>query len=51
MLEGGDLDMIRQGVEACNGEVTLKIYSCEQVGFHPGAVSAASFASNLKKTD
>lgn len=51
MLEGSDLDMTRQGVEACNGRITLKVYSCEQVGFHPGAVSAATFASNLKKVD
>jgi len=49
MLEGGYLDMTRKGVESCNGKVVLQIYSCEQVGFHPGPISAAMFASNLKK--
>ncbi len=49
MLEGSYLDMTRKGVESCSGKVALKIYSCEQVGFHPGAVSAAMSASNLKK--
>lgn len=49
MLEGNYLDMTRKGVESCNGKVLLQIYSCEQIGFHPGAVSAALFASNLKK--
>lgn len=49
MLEGSYLDMTRNGVESCNGKVQLQIYSCEQIGFHPGAVSAALFASNLKK--
>lgn len=49
MLEGSDLDMTRKGVESCNGKVLLQIYSCEQIGFHPGAVNAATFASNLKK--
>lgn len=48
MLEGDYLKMTREGVESCGGKVTLKVYSCEQVGFHPGAISAASFASNLK---
>ncbi|MES1952009.1 hypothetical protein S4A8_14194 [Salinisphaera sp. S4-8] len=49
MLEGSYLDMTRQGVESCGGTVTLQVYSCEQVGFHPGAISASMFASNLKK--
>lgn len=51
MLDGGYLEMTRQGVESCDGKVTLQVYSCEQVGFHPGAVSAAMFASNLKDED
>ncbi|EPQ7201498.1 MULTISPECIES: hypothetical protein [Providencia] len=49
ILEGNYLDMTRKGVESCNGKVLLQIYSCEQIGFHPGAVSAALFASNIKK--
>lgn len=48
MLEGDYLNMTREGVESCGGKVTLQVYSCEQVGFHPGAISAAIFASNLK---
>lgn len=51
MLEGHYLDMTRQGVESCAGKVALQVYSCEQVGFHPGAVSAAMFASNLRNED
>ncbi len=47
MLEGCYLDMTREGVASCSGKVTLEVYSCEQVGFHPGAVSAAMFASNV----
>lgn len=49
MLRGNYLDMTKRGVESCDGKVELQVYSCEQVGFHPGAVSAALFASNLKK--
>lgn len=48
MLEGNYLDMTRKGVDSCKGKVELQVFSCEQVGFHPGAVSAAMFASNLK---
>lgn len=51
MLEGSYLEMTRKGVDSCNGKVALQVYSCEQVGFHPGPVSAAMFASNLKKED
>lgn len=51
MLEGNYLDMTKQGIESCDGKVELQVYSCEQVGFHPGAVSAAMFSSNLKKDD
>ncbi|MNV64689.1 hypothetical protein D3C71_1573440 [compost metagenome] len=48
MLEASYLDMTRKGVESCGGKVSLQVYSCEQVGFHPGAISAAAYASNLK---
>lgn len=50
MLEGSYLDLTQQGIKSCEGKVTLQVYSCEQVGFHPGAVSAAMFASNLKSS-
>jgi hypothetical protein len=48
MLEGDYLNLTRKGVESCGEKVSLQVYSCEQVGFHPGPVSAAIFASNIK---
>lgn len=48
MLEGEYLELTKKGVDSCGGKVSLKVYSCEQVGFHPGAVSRALFASNIK---
>lgn len=42
MLEPGALPLTRDGV-ASFGKVALHVYSCEQVGFHPGAVSAGLF--------
>ena len=48
MLGDNYLDLTRKGVESCEGKVSLQVYSCEQVGFHPGTISAAGFASNLK---
>jgi hypothetical protein len=48
MLNGDHLEMTRKGVELHSDNIELMVYSCEQVGFHPGAFSAAKFASNLK---
>ncbi len=48
MLEAGYLELTRKGVESCGEKVSLRVYSCEQVGFHPGAISAAAYASNIK---
>lgn len=48
MLEGNYLNMTRQGVEARKEKVSLEVYSCEQVGFHPGPVSAGVFATNIQ---
>ncbi|RYY26142.1 MAG: HNH endonuclease [Sphingomonadales bacterium] len=39
MLEEGGIPMIRQSVVDNEG-VSLQVYSCEQVGFHPGPISA-----------
>ena len=41
------LELTRKGVESCEGKISLQVYSCAQVGFDPGAISAACFASNL----
>ncbi|MBU0655288.1 MAG: HNH endonuclease [Gammaproteobacteria bacterium] len=42
------LDLTRKGVESCNRDISLEIYSCEELGFHPGAISSAMFQSNVK---
>ena len=42
MLEEGGIPMIRQSVLE-NEDVSLQVYSCEQVGFHPGPISASVF--------
>lgn len=42
------LDLTRKGIESCNRDVSLEIYSCEEVGFHPGTISASMFQSNIK---
>lgn len=39
MLEEGGIPMIRQSVSETEG-VSLQVYSCEQLGFHPGPISA-----------
>jgi len=50
MAEGNYLDLTRQGVEGCSKNISLQVYTCEEVGFHPGAVSTAMFQSNLKSS-
>ncbi|WP_323809725.1 HNH endonuclease signature motif containing protein [Sphingobium baderi] len=42
MLEETAIPSIRQSARAAEN-ITLKVYSCGQLGFHPGAVSAALF--------
>lgn len=42
MLDETAIPSIRQSAQAAE-DVTLKVYSCGQLGFHPGAVSAALF--------
>ncbi|WP_139922302.1 HNH endonuclease signature motif containing protein [Hymenobacter sp. DG01] len=42
------LEYTRKGVEKLASNVSLVVYSCEEVGFHPGNISASLFASNLK---
>lgn len=42
MLEPGGLRQTREGVEPFEN-VALHIYSCEQIGYHPGPVSAGLF--------
>lgn len=47
----GYLMQTEYGVSSCEKNITLEVFSCVDVGFHPGAVSAAMFASNLKETN
>lgn len=42
MLEPGALPLTQEGLAAFE-YVSLHVYSCEQVGFHPGPISAALF--------
>ncbi|WP_434120382.1 HNH endonuclease [Pseudomonas fortuita] len=49
MLGANYLSLTEQGVADCGGNVELKIYSCAQVGFHPGSVSAAFMSLNIKR--
>lgn len=44
-----DIPYTLQGVKSCEQNISLEVYTCDEVGFHPGAVSAAMFASNLKE--
>lgn len=43
-----DIPLTVEGVNKCERDISLEVYTCEEIGFHPGAVSAAMFASNLK---
>lgn len=36
------------GVQNSENEISLKIYTCEEAGFYPGAISAGILASNIK---
>lgn len=47
MARGDSLNLTRKGVEGCSRDISLQVYTCEEVGFHPGTVSAAMFQSNL----
>lgn len=46
-----DIPLTEEGVNECAQDIDLEVYSCEEIGFHPGAVSAAMFASNLKEAN
>ncbi len=48
MKEGNSLPLTAQGINSCSRDIVLEVYSCKDIGFHPGAISAALFASNLK---
>ena len=47
MAKDGYLDLTRKGVDACSRDISLQVYTCEEVGFHPGYISAALSQSNL----
>jgi hypothetical protein len=49
MKEGNCLDLTRESVHKSSKDMSLVIYSCEEVGFYPGPVSAGQFSVNLKK--
>ncbi|WNZ57019.1 HNH endonuclease signature motif containing protein [Microbulbifer sp. MKSA007] len=48
MKEDGGLPLTRKGVSECNGKVELEVFSCADIGFHPGPVSLAMFQSYIK---
>jgi len=46
-----NIPLTKEGIDSCTRDIDLKVYSCKEIGFHPGAVSAAMFASNLKEVN
>ena len=48
MKDETTLQYTYKGVEDSNEDITIEVFSCDEIGFHPGAVSAAIFQSNLK---
>ncbi|MBB1326298.1 HNH endonuclease [Pseudoalteromonas sp. SR45-1] len=50
MASGDYLNLTRKGVEDCSRNISIEVYTCEEVGFHPGAISTAMFQSNLKSS-
>lgn len=45
-----NLPLTEEGVSACERDISLEVYTCAEVGFHPGPVSASMSASNLKES-
>lgn len=45
------IPLTEEGVKNTKRDISLEVYSCDEVGFHPGTVSAALFASNLKEAN
>ena len=43
-----NLQYTYKGVEDSSEDITIEVFSCDEIGFHPGAISAAVFQSNLK---
>lgn len=48
MKTATNLQYTYKGVENSNEDITIEVFSCDEIGFHPGAVSAAIFQSNLE---
>ncbi len=48
MKEDGGLPLTRKGVSECNGKVELEVFSCTEIGFHPGPVSLAMSQSYIE---
>jgi hypothetical protein len=36
MASGNYLDLTKKGIEACSKNISLQVYTCEEIGFHPG---------------
>ena len=51
MLGDNYLTYTKTSVEEYKDNIELQVYSCEQIGFHPGSVSAALFACNINKQE
>lgn len=43
-----NLQYTYKGVEDSSEDITIEVFSCDEIGFHPGAVSEAIYQSNLK---
>jgi hypothetical protein len=52
MKDEGGLPLTRQGLSECSRKIELEVYSCSDIGFHPGPISLALSQSYLaEETD
>ncbi|MBA2056374.1 HNH endonuclease [Psychrobacter cryohalolentis] len=43
-----NLQYTYKGVEVSSEDITIEVFSCDEIGFHPGSVSAATIQSDLE---
>ena len=51
MKEEGQLPLTRLGVNECERQIELEVFTCTEIGFHPGPVSLAMAQSYLEEPD
>ena len=44
----GNLPLTTQGLEKCDRRIELEVFTCSEIGFHPGPVSLAMAQSYLQ---